>query len=144
MEIKLASVSESTGGGDISAGVSLTKIEVRGWSESEGSRLPSWNITPSSQACLISSRGSNTLQGPLESSGQNSRFLTQIFTAGCLRSLAQPACTPAPPSREPLLLTAMGSFHDVHFSGMPLCLDTQSLGQFPDFSSTGLSPLPTV
>lgn len=37
MEIKLASVSESTGGGDISAGASLTKIEVRGWSESEQS-----------------------------------------------------------------------------------------------------------
>lgn len=144
MEIKLASVSESTGGGDISAGVSLTKIEVRGWSESEGSQLPSWNITPSSQACLISSHGSNTLQGPLESSGQDSRFLTQILTAGCLRSLAQPACTPAPPSQEPLLLTAMGSLHDVHLSCMPLCLDTQSLGQFPDFSSTGLSPLPTV
>jgi hypothetical protein len=56
-KIKLASVPESTGGGDTSAGVSLTKIEVRGWSEREGSGLLSWNITPSSQVCIKSSQG---------------------------------------------------------------------------------------
>lgn len=39
MKIKLASVSESTGGGDITVDVSLAKIEVRGWSEREGDEI---------------------------------------------------------------------------------------------------------